>query len=282
MSSTLYKNRYGIAVGVILIAFTLVVGVVVSFIYGYISETLASILISGVGALGTVSLVVLTFVTLQENSRLVENNRQLVEERIKQRKKPLQREVVQALELSEQIMESNRENILNGQMVSVDSNIVHTSDDSQPIQYEFNLNTYWEDINSTSIVELRDRDPSLVNDLRAYDSRINEMRIMVPDLLEKLDEPLAEFRRNTSNITEQHHAMLLALTLNRYYPDDCPDWWKQNRKEIIDTAVESVPELEEWHEQQWNIVSLSKDSQSKLKRVKRQIQSEYGISLNEE
>lgn len=268
MSSTLYGNRYGIAVGVILIAFALVVGVVVWFVYGYISETLASILISGVGALGTVSLVVLTFVTLQENSRLVE-------EQIKQGQKPLQREVVQTLDSAIQAVESNNRRLIGEKIEWFD-----LDDPPKPWENEFILDTCLRDANPAVVQELTDSYPNLTERMEEYDVSVIMLYGRAEELAVRIDEPLAEIRQNTQDIAQHHHQELRMLILNRCNSEDEPEWWESNEDEVRDAITERVPELEAWYERQRLVSDESGELVEELQEAKKEIQSEYGIGLN--
>lgn len=275
MNSPLYRYRLEIVVGALVLSVALVlIFPVVSVFYGFISNTIARLLIAGFGAFGTILLAILTFLTIQ-------NNRVLVEERRKDREQPIQRAVLSEVVVSSiEAVEANNTAILDGRVNWSDAKI-----DLQKgglVNRSGCLKMCLPSADSAILEYAEEEYPELIRILREYDSEIHEAHNVADELLRRLEEPVTEIRQNTANITESDHDVLMSLVMHAYDTlEGRPDWWQENHEDIKDEIKSEVPEIEEWYERQKELHELSLNTKSQLVEYKQEIQTEYGINLND-
>ena len=278
MDSTFYQHRYKLAVGAVAVSTLLVLVIpVAGFMLGYVSETLSRLLIAGLGALGTILLATLTSLTIL-------NNRVLVRERLKDREKPIQRAVLRdVVESALSAISSNRSKILDGEVNWTDAPFEARQVDLLGV----NLETCYDDPDAVAVERFAQSYPETAQMVRVYDDRLHGLSNTARELIERLEEPDTEFRLSTEGITENDHEELMNLLLSVYEgvekeDEDLPDWWVEHRTEAHVAVTNEVPELEEWHKEQENFLDFSGKVQEQLIEVKREIQSEYGIDLEED
>jgi hypothetical protein len=278
MDSTIYQHRYKLAAGAGAVSTLLVLVIpIAGFTLGYVSETLSRLLIAGLGALGTILLATLTSLTIL-------NNRVLVRERLKDREKPIQRAVLRdVVESALSAISSNRSKILDGEVNWTDAPFEARQVDLLGV----NLETCYDDPDTVAIEQFEQSYPETARMVRVYDDWLHGLSNTVRELLERLEEPVIEFRRNTDGITENDHEELMNLLLSVYEgvekeDEDLPDWWVDHRTEAHVAVRNEVPELEEWHREQEDFLDFSGKVQEQLTEVKREIQSEYGIDLEDD
>lgn len=275
MESRLYQHRYTIAVGALLLSVILVLVIPIGgFVLGYVSQTVSRLLIAGLGALGTILLATLTVLTIL-------NNQVLINERLKDREKPIQTAVLRdVVESALTTVDSNRSKILHCEVNWVDVSFETGQTDLLGV----NLETCYDDPDAVAIERFAQSYPETAQLVSEYDDRVYELSNSARDLVKELEDPVSEFRLNTEGITENDHEQLMRLLLSVYegtnkQDDNLPNWWIEHRVEAEAAAMEAVPELGHWYEEQENFLDFSGKVQEELIEVKREIQSEYGIDL---
>lgn len=209
MDSPLYEHRFKVVLGSVLLSVVPVLVVPIGgVVYGFISDTTARLLIAGFGALGTISLVAITFLTIQ-------HNQVLVSERRKDREKPIQKAVLREVVVpSIQSLESNRDEIKNGQVSWSEAKV--SLENGGAIDRKECLRTCLQSADSAVLEYTEDEYPELIQLLRQYDSKIHQVHQFADELLRELEEPIADIRRNTAGITESDHDALVSLVMNSY------------------------------------------------------------------
>jgi hypothetical protein len=100
------------------------------------------------------------------------------------------------------------------------------------------------------------------------------------DVLERLEDPVTDFRLNTRGITEHDHDRLLSLLIagpEATSSEELPEWWVENEGAIQSELIDNIPELQAWYDDLEEFLTFSERLQEQLRHAKRDIQSEYGI-----
>jgi len=276
MESRLYQHRYTIAVGALLLSVILVLVIPIGgFVLGYVSQTVSRLLIAGLGALGTILLATLTVLTIL-------NNQVLINERLKDREKPIQTAVLRdVVESALTTVDSNRSKVLHSEVNWVDVPFETGQTDLLGV----NLETCYDDPDAIAIERFAQSYPETAQLVSEYDDRVYGLSNSARDLVKELEDTVSDFRLNTEGITENDHGQLMRLLLSVYegtnkQDEDLPNWWIEHRVEAEAAAMEAVPELGRWYEEQEDFLDFSGKVQEELIEVKREIQSEYGIDLD--
>ncbi len=171
--------------------------------------------------------------------------------------------------------------MLNGEVRWADA----TFDGMELELVKVNLDTCLDDPDLVAVERFSQSYPETAQLIRRYDDRIHGLNNTARELVNELQEPVTEFRRNTEGITEDDHDELMSLLLGVYdgtHDEDFPDWWVESRADAVIAVTEVVPELEQWYDEQEQFLDFSGEVQESLLTAKQEIQAEYGIDLESE
>jgi len=275
MDSPLYHHRYKIAVGTVLFSIILVLVIPIGgFVLGHVSQTVSRLLIAGLGALGTILLATLTVLSML-------NNRVLVQERLKDREKPIQKAVLRdVVESALTTIDSNRSKILHGEVNWTDA----TFDTRQTDLLGINLETCYDDPDAVAVERFAQSYPETAQLVSEYDNRVYRLSNYARELMKELEDPMSDFRLHTEGITEDDHEDLMKLVLSVYdgvekQEENLPNWWVEHGVQAEVAATEAGSDLESWYDEQEDFLDFSGRVQEELIEVKKEIQSDYGIDL---
>lgn len=272
ISNKMRGYRYRIAVFVLLIAGLLCVVVpIVGVKYGVMTRTTTEMFVSGLGALGTISLATLTFLSIL-------NNRILIEEQLKDRQRPIQKLILESvIDPCLDNVRRNNSRITDGRFYSnkkqIDPNIEinYSGIDSQQEQTPI------------AKAQLRSNHPEIYNRIVEYDSKVEELEKEFSNVYNELDSVVRGYIRQTENVTAANRDEVILFIMERREPNEfSPEWWRKNSQEFLQKAKSDVPQLDRWYSLVDEFQSFTGDTEELLVDMKRSVHDEYGISLDTE
>lgn len=255
-----------------------VLGVVLpvfAFVEGVFSEMFANLLIQAYGAIASILLVVVTWSTLRQNRRLVE-------EREKDRRQSVRIDLLsEAVLPAIETVRENRSAFLNG---TVDWQGIGTFTKNDGI-----LTLANDRIDSMFFARLGDHYPEVVDEMEQHDFLLTDIEkdadILYRDFRDPIQKYIEEQNLDAKADTDSLDDIFVRNLLNQFYfPDEEPEdpLWKNHHEEIREIAEETVGEdLDEFTELKMDYIAVSQDVENELLRVRDEIQREYGISLRE-
>ncbi|WP_136591617.1 hypothetical protein [Salinigranum halophilum] len=224
----------------------------------------------GFGALGTIFLALLTYLTLRDNQKLVH-------EELKDREKPIWNAVLRDIvNASLQSISSNGSVISNAEVEWTETKSKQSPTDLTGT----GLNTCLDNPDLVAVEYFWQSYPEASRLVSQYDQRLHEMTDTARDVLERLEDPVTDFRLNTRGITEHDHDRLLSLLIagpEATSSEELPEWWVENEGAIQSELIDNIPELQAWYDDLEEFLTFSERLQEQLRHAKRDIQSEYGI-----
>lgn len=287
----LRDHRYEIAIGVFILSviFLLVIPLL-GYLRGLWSSTVSRLLISGIGGLGTILLALLTFLTLLDNHVLVK-------ERVKEREKPLQRDML------EKIVWPAIDSIAANKRKLSDREIDWTAADPEG-SFEF-VNVDLEMISERGDPVTSDRFveeyPEAVKYMEEYDEKLAKLDQSIYEFMECTREPLLEYIHSEdisvekvnpvfgsgsvedSNVDIDKVFQLIFSGEEPLLDEDRPDWW-QNHKEEIYRIVSENDEgyYKKFRSLRTEVFNYSNEVRAVLVEVREEIETEYGISRHQD
>lgn len=268
----LYNNRYLLGIGALIAVFSILALPIIGYVQGYWSSTVSQLIITGLGALGTVTLAILTVVTLTQN-------RQIMEERRKDREAPIQQAVLQEIVLSaEERMEKNYEKLFEEQFDWMEAT-------TQEIELlAIDLETLQRQDDPVAREEFEEKYPEVDELMAAYDGQIFYLNNTARKIIEEIQSPLKDYIRSNQIMDSEGYEIEVGRVINRLLnmeeilSDDAPpDWWRENEQAFKDIARENSEEYSEFLSEQNELTNLEQEVSKALIEVKKDIRQEYGI-----
>jgi hypothetical protein len=273
----LRANRYYIAGGTFILVSALVLVVpILGYLQGLWSETTSRLLMSGMGVLGTVLLATLTFLTLLDN-------RILIQERVKERKKPLQRDMMEKIVWPAiESLNDNKEKLKQEEFDWLASDYTDTDD------FEFvNLNLEMIAIRGDPVTSDRFADafPEVTDEMVQYDEYLAGLDECAFKYITKARGAILDYIE-TNNVTNEDgdlvnsdDALHFLLVGDRPARDDGrPDWWVEHKWEFKRIAAENAGDYyDKFHKQRTKVFNYTNQVRHSLVEVRKDIEPEYGI-----
>lgn len=273
----LHDNRHSLAFGALIFSFifTLVIPII-GYLFNFWSSTVSRLLMTGFGGLGTITLALLTFLTLIEN-------RILVQERLKEREKPLQRDMLEKIVWPAiDTLDENRQK-LNSEDFNWLNSDTKDKDGLEPVNVGLKqIGERGDPVTSDRFVEAY---PEVADKLVKYDEQLVTLDKYACECIECTREPIAEYfssvylGQSYLSPVEVDDVLNYLLVGDRPGRDDeRPDWWTEHKQEFKRIAGECAgAHYEKFHKQRRKVFNYSNEVRRSLVEVREDIEQEYGI-----
>lgn len=280
----LQESRYSLAIGSIVLAFVFVIIVPIwGYLYGIWSSTLSRLLMVGVSGLGTILLATLTFITLLDN-------RILVQERLKERDKPLQQDMlakivwpaIDAVDENQQKIRNENFNWIaadyEGELELVNIDMEMIAERGDPVTSDRFVENY----------------PEVAEQMRQYDKSLMRLDKCAYKYIQRVRKPMSDYihaekiQKTESSVievgeiedlVEADAAMNYLLIGDRpSREENRPKWWANHKQEFKKIAYQNAEEYcQIFKDLQTKVVNDSNDVRRSLVQVREDIETEYGI-----
>lgn len=272
------NHRYSLTVIALVFVAVLILPLpILGFVCGYISETVARLLMVGIGAFGTVLLATITLLTLVDN-------RILVQERIKEREKPLMEDMLRKIVWpAVEIVDENKDKLGSEDMDW--SKAAGPFDDREFEMINVNLEPIarrGDPITSDRFVE---KFQNTTNKMIEYDKKIMRLDKLAGNIFENLRSPISEYIED-HEITYESHKLVdpddvinfLLIGDKPARDDDRPDFWVENKDKFKRIAWNhDEKNLEEFYNVNRELFNYSNVVREALVEVREEIEPEFGI-----
>ncbi|MBX0284746.1 hypothetical protein EGH22_00245 [Halomicroarcula sp. F28] len=266
--------RYIIVGAILAGSVLLILGTISAYVFDWLSSQTVQLLIAGTGALGTVLLASLTLLTLLDN-------RELVKEHKKQRRKPIQKNILRLIVLPAiEVVDENKEKLFDPRFIWA-----ATNDSELP---EVDLELIAERGDPVLSDEFVDSYPDVVDTMMKYDDKVLELDELSNEFTEETEEPLSKYlqqkpiKDSDGSIVQAFYAQNIIL-LRTDDSFSAPDWWNEHKEEISRIAFEHAgEEYEEFRKVRNDLFNYSNAVRDTLIDTRKSIELEYGIYLREE
>ena len=276
------EHRYYIAGIGFLSLSTLVLGVpLYGYSQGILSETMTRLLMSGLGVLGTVLLATLTFLTLLDN-------RILTQERVKERKKPLQRDMIENIVRPAIDALNNNKELVKEEGFNWLAADYTDSDEFEMVNLDLKMIGYRRDLVMSD--RFADEFPDVVDEMTQYDEYLIDLDKCAFEYITGSRDAISE-HIESSQITDDNGEVLNAddalhflLVGDRPSRDDeRPNWWVNHKGEFKRIAAENAGEYYDmFYESRRKVFNYTNQVRQSLIEVRRETEPEYGIESSRE
>lgn len=244
---------------------------VVAFAQGYVGETLSQLLISGLGASGTVLLAFLTYQTIS-------NNQELIEEQRKDRDSHLQELMVR--KVIKPSVNTAQRNIHSLSRVSHDwTNGVANEGDIFCLDM-IHVNTY-----PTLNEKFSEEHPEVERIMKSHNRLVRSMDECVEEIYSECEGPIESYLNHYEvyfqDPTQEEYRVDPERVINYHLSKSDGsqyDWWVQH-SENLSQIIEhhSSKEMRKFNRKQEDIKDKLISLESSLEEAKKKIENEYGV-----
>ena len=273
------KHRYYIAgIGFILLSVSILGVPVIGYSWGIWSETVMQVLMSGMSVAGTLLLATLTFLTLIDN-------RILIQERVKERKKPLQRDMIENIvRPSISIIDKNETKLKQESFDWLEADYTNTDD------FEFvNIDMYMIGMRRDPVMSSRfaDEFPDVADEMVKYDEYLTDLDACAFKYITECREAISEYiemheisNRNDEIIDADEVLNFLLIGDIPSRDDERPDWWVNHKQEFKRIAAENTGKYyDQFHKCKRKVFNYTNQVRKSLLDVRKSIEPAYGIKL---
>jgi hypothetical protein len=228
---------------------------------------------TGFGAVGTVLLATLTFITISYNQVLVN-------ERLKERQKNLE------IDLSKKIIwpafdavSDNRERIRNGDIDWMDADVPPTEDEIKDTILE--TIAFPED--PVTAERFSNRYPEVAERMCEYDKTLLRLESNAQKIIREVKPHITDHIYEggvleDSQPVDQGKVINNILNKRHMVRADQPDWWRDNRSDFLDLVWDHAGgEYKEFKNYRNELLDSSISLESELKEIRKDIEPDYGI-----
>jgi len=275
INNGILEHRYSIAL--ILFVALLLVGtfLLIGYICGWLSLSQVRVTVSGIGAIGTLSLAIFTVLSILET-------RKQTEARAKEQDKYIQEQILRETNDIRRTVEQNEENLYNPEFdwttaLQIDEEVSAVEVDLEPLEM----------IHPTVAGRFKDEYPSAQESIEAYNECLLEIDSLAAQIISESNEYISEcidsfeITDSDGRLVTSDEVLNLVLSGRKIQRDrwgeEDPDWWamESELREQVETCVDN--RLEELFDKKENLEVKSSVVNDELGDVRDYIIDEYPV-----